>query len=265
MIALIAGTGDLPLQAVHALNRCNRPFFTISLFPEQNMNALSAAGAQDLIPQSAYRLGTILETLKNKKTTQLLFAGKVDKRLLLKNLEFDWLALKLLGATFYKSDREIMETLLGFLREQNIEVLSQAEVFGTLFAAPGVLCGTLTNELKRDIELGLTSAQTMSLHDIGQTVVVKDNMIIAVEAIEGTDECIDRALSLAGPGIVVCKAARLDQNKKYDLPTLGPTSLERFKPNAISAVAWQASQTIILEKDILIMHAHERGITLFAR
>ena len=110
--------------------------------------------------------------------------------------------------------------------------------------------------------MGIATAQSISRIDVGQTVVVKNGMVLAVEAIEGTDRCIKRGIDLGKKNIVVCKATHAHQNKKFDLPTLGPTSLQNIKKGDIKVIAWQASKTLIAHKETFIKRAQELGITL---
>jgi DUF1009 family protein len=264
MIAVIAGTGHLPVLACQKLVAQDKPFFVITLFQENNVADMRAAVGDhaEVIAQDFYKPGAILDYLKERHTTHVLFIGKVDKQNLLKHLKYDWLALKLLGTVVTRSDKNIMETLLAELARHNIVTLRQDEVLGSLRVPPGVLCGTVSDGLRHDIHLGIKTAITMSQADIGQTVVVKNGMILAVEAIEGTDACVKRGLSLGGNGIVICKAARFDQNTKFDLPTLGPASLEAFSVGDVACVAWLSSHTLIAQQELFIQKAMSLGITL---
>ena len=264
MIAVIAGTGHLPIEAVKKLLSQQKPFFVVVLFPEDNQQAIEAVvdGKSEIIAQAFYKPSDILQRLKERGSTHVLFIGKVDKAHMLKHISLDWLAIKLLGSLVCKSDKSIMEGLLAELERNNLKVVRQDEVLDGLLVKPGVIAGTLTPERQQDITLGLQAALAIAHANIGQTVVIKDGMVLAVEAIEGTDACIKRGLDLGGKDIVICKAARLDQNKAYDLPTLGPASLANFKPGDVKAIAWIAPHTLIAQQDIFVARANELGITL---
>jgi len=264
MIALIAGTGTLPLEACKSLIAQNLDFFVISLFPENNLDNLQVVtmGKARVIAQDVFKPGQVLELLKKQQTTQVFFIGKVDKKHLLSHIKLDWLALKLLASTVYKSDASLMQTILDELARHNIQVIKQDSVLKSLLVPPGVLTGTLTPELEANITMGIKTAMMLSLSDIGQTIVIKDTMILAVEAIEGTDACIKRGIDLGKTGVIVCKAAQLGQNKKFDLPTLGPASLEHIQKNQISAIAWLSTHTLIAQQEAFIKKAKELGITL---
>lgn len=265
MIAVIAGTGDLPLEACKSLLNDQKSFFVITLFPEQNLQALQEVvqDQAEIIAQSFYKPGQILDLLVKKRTTQLLFIGKVDKSNLLKHLKFDWLAVKMLASLVYnRSDKAIMERLLQELHDHGIEVIKQDEILKRLLVPPGVVAGTLTTEQEYDINVGMQAAFAIAHADIGQTVVVKDKMVVAVEAIEGTDACIKRGIQLGHGNVIICKVARHDQNKKFDLPTLGTASLAQLKKGDISVIAWSSSHTLIAQLQDFIARANELGITL---
>lgn len=264
MIAIVAGTGALPIEACKNLFNTNQTFFVVCLFPEDNFLAIKSFVGErvEVIQQDFYKASQILNLLKQKQTTKLIFVGKVDKNNLLKNFKLDWMAVKLLASIFYKSDAAIMERLISELESHGIEVLSQASILESLFVPPGVLTGKLSTALERDIQMGIGTALKMSEFDIGQTVVVKDQMVLAIEAIEGTDKCIQRGIDLGKSDVVVCKAAWAKQNKKFDLPALGPDSLKSIQGGQVSAIAWISDKTLIVRQEEFIKMAKDRGITL---
>jgi UDP-2,3-diacylglucosamine hydrolase len=264
MIAVIAGTGSLPAQACKNLIESNQKFFVIVLFPENNLELIRQAvlDKAEIFVQQFYKAGKILDLLKEKNTKQALLIGKVDKSNLLKKIKLDWLAIKVLASIVSKNDQEIMHTIVKYFEKEGIEIISQDFILKNLLIEPGVLTGSVTPELQAEIDFGLKVAKDISFYDIGQTVVVKDKMIIAIEAIEGTDLCIQRGIELAKNDLVICKAAHNNQSKKFDLPTLGPNSLKNLKPGQVKAVAWQSSQTFISEKEAFVAKAKELGITL---
>lgn len=266
MIAVIAGTGTLPLVACQNLIQQKQPFFVVSLFAEDNGIELQEVlhGQTDCINQSCYRPAGIIELLKARGTTHVVMLGKVDKKCLLQKIKLDWLAIKLLASIAYKNDTEIMERIVAEFAHHNIKVLRQDDVLPGLLIKPGVLCGTVNDDLMNNITLGMKTVNALSQNDIGQTVVVKNNMILAVEAIEGTDECIKRGVQLGGSSVIVCKGARLDQNRSFDLPTLGPRSLHFLNQGDVAAFAWISSMTLITQQHEFKQRALDLGITLIS-
>jgi UDP-2,3-diacylglucosamine hydrolase len=266
MIALIAGTGTLPSEACKKFLLTNQDFFIISLFPEDNFDALNQLikGEKKIFAESFYKPSQIIRLLHEQKTTKALLIGKVDKQHLLKKIKLDWLGVKMLSSVLTKSDSNIMERILAEFEKHNIQVMHQDEVLDALLVPPGVLTGKLTPELEENSLFGLKTALILSANDIGQTVVVKDTMVLAVEAIEGTDACIQRGIQLGKTDIIVCKAAQPNQNKKFDLPTLGLKSLIPLKKGDVKVIAWLASHTLIAQKEAFIKKADELAITLYS-
>jgi hypothetical protein len=145
-----------------------------------------------------------------------------------------------------------------------MEVIHQNDVLHTLLLDPGIYAGKISRYIKENIAFGMQTAHNISQLDVGQTVVVKDKMIIAIEAIEGTNECIKRGIQLGKKNVIICKSAHHNQNKKYDLPTLGTKSLEHIKKGEVSAIVWKADKTFIADKNAFIKRAKELNITLVA-
>ena len=265
MIGIIAGTGSLPIEACKKLLEQKKPFFIIALFPSDNKNEIEAicGSSVPIISLTSFKASELIKTLQSFTTTHLFMIGKFDKQLLLKKIKFDWLALSFLGSLIYKSDARIMQGIVDkFEKEYGIIVLKQDDLLGGLKATPGVLTGELTQQLQNDILLGIVTAKSLSENDIGQTVIVKNGMVLAVEAIEGTDACIRRGIDLGHTNIVICKAAHPNQNKKFDLPTLGPNTLQPYKSGQIAAIAWLSEYTLIAHQTEFIELAKQKNIIL---
>ena len=264
MIAIITGTGNLPINAAKSLVSLNKKFLVICLFPENNLEKLNDAvkNHAQVFTLPFYKAGKILNFLREKNISEILFIGKVDKNNLFKNIKLDWLAIKTLAKATTKSDTTLMQAIIDQVEKQGFKILKQSNVLKNLFVGPGLLTGKLTPELNEDIKFGLETANKLSLLDIGQTVIVKNKMIIAVEAIEGTDNCIKRGIDLGKTDIVICKTAHQNQNKKFDLPTLGTKSLEQIKRGQVKAIAWHSDKTFIENSQEFIKKAKELEITL---
>lgn len=266
-LTLIAGTGTLPLDAIASLRAQNKDFFVLSLFPEENGEQLSralAAPDTQLVAEPFYKLGTIKKLLRTRGTDEVVMLGKVDKRNLLKRLSYDWELVKVAATVLYRGDTAVMEYIVSMFAEEGITVLPQTTLLSSLFVTPGILCGKLSESHQRDITYGLQTATQLSALDIGQTVVVKEGMVLAVEAIEGTDECIARGIALGDKGVVITKTCQPEQNSKFDIPTLGPATLERIAPGTVSAIAWHANRTFVAERERFVKMAKEKGIALVA-
>lgn len=266
MLAVIAGAGSLPVDACRNLMQKNKFFFVISLFPKDNLEKLQKATQNqiEITTQKFFKSAKIFKLLKEKNTSQVLLIGKVHKKDLLSKVKLDWFAIKTLASLVRFGDSDIMEKIIQTFSKHNIEVIPQSSVLSNLFVQPGILTGKLTKSIEENVKFGLKVSEQLSINDIGQSVVVKDKMILAVEAIEGTDSCIKRGIELGKTQVIICKSANKNQNEKYDLPTLGPATLQNVEKNQIAAIAWKANQTFIADKEKFIKVAKKLNITLIA-
>jgi DUF1009 family protein len=266
MIAIIAGTGTLPVAACQALSLQRKKFCVISLFPQENGTALrNAAGSETAIVDIAfYKASSILNHLLDHGVTQVLMIGKVDKQHLFKNAKLDWLAVKLLSQVLYKSDRDILQRIVDELNKHGITVLRQHDVLPNCLTKPGIVAGSVDAQLDAEVQFGMRTAMQIAQLGIGQTVIVKEGAVIAVEGVEGTDACIARGVELGNGNVIICKAAYAAHNPQFDLPTLGSATLATLPPGAVLAIAWQASHTLIVDYPAFVAAATALDITLVA-
>lgn len=131
--------------------------------------------------------------------------------------------------------------------------------------APGLLARRPPDERERsDIEIGRRVARATSAHEVGQTVVVKEGTILAVEAFEGTDAAIRRGADLGGPGIVVVKTAKIGHDMRFDIPVIGLHTLKILRKVRASALAVEAGRTILLERERIVEEADRMNLCLLA-
>jgi UDP-2,3-diacylglucosamine hydrolase len=265
MIAVVAGTGNLPIYACKCLEKQKKDFFVLALFDDEREELDKIFPEKDkVIGMPLYNVGDILDALKKRGAKKVLFIGKIDKKLLLKKLKLSWTTIKMLYEIKDGMDSTILGKIGREIERNSMTLIRQDEILNGLFVPSGILCGDISNLDQENIDLGFNVAQKLCIADVGQTVVVKDKMILAVEAIEGTDECIKRAIKLAdnSGGVTVCKTARKNQSGEFDLPTLGIATLESFEYGQVSVIAWKSDQTFIESKDKFIEMAKELDITL---
>lgn len=210
------------------------------------------------------RLRDFLETLKSFEADVAVMAGQITPTALFR-LRPDKAMLKLLSGL----DKRNAETIFGAIGDEmkNIGVeLKPASLFmQQTMPEPGILTAREPDRREtRDIELGLKVAKTTSGLDIGQTVVVKEGTILAVEAFEGTDKTIRRAGKLGGPGGVVVKVAKRGHDMRFDIPVIGMRTIKTFKKARVSALAVEAGRTILLEREKIIAAADELNLAITA-
>ena len=261
--ALIAGDGELPVHVARMAAREGYDVICISLC-HKNRDSLHK------YCKKVYAFGPgeilkILETLKNEKARQLTFIGKVSKEILLRNPKLDKKALEMLKQAKKLNDDAVMMILVEELEENNIKVLDQTLFIKELLVQKGVLSKLEpTEEQKADIDFGFKMAKEIGRLDIGQTVVVQNKMVVAVEAIEGTDKAIERGSRLSKKPTTVVKVSKPAQDKRFDIPTVGLRTLKTMKRYGANVLALEAGETFIVEEDKVINFANKNNMVVVA-
>lgn len=263
-IGLIAGEGKLPVHV--ARNASEQGIDVVSFtFGWDNRSDLKQLCQGRIHPIVPGLLNRTLTLLKQESIQHVVFAGKVNKWILFKNPSLDERAINLLKAHKRKNDDKFMEVIIEELAKEGITVLSQSEYLKNLFLPAGQITDTkaLTEEDQEDIRYGFEIAKGMGGLDIGQTIVIRNGMILAVEAIEGTDECIRRAGKWARKkGGVVVKVAKPAQDHRFDVPTVGLRTLRVMKQQGLHMLATEANRTLFLDPEEMAAYANKHGIII---
>lgn len=260
---LIAGDGLLPVKMAQYAKENGFDVVAISLSAD-NCNQLKkyCSKVYSCAPGEVLKIEKIL---KEEEIKQLTFLGKVHKGLLLKRPKFDAKALELVKNAVKLNDDEVMLVLVKELENVGVTALDQTIFIKNLMIPAGVL-GKLnpTPAQMEDVNCGFALAKEMGKLDIGQSVVIKDKMIMAVEAIEGTDKCIIRGAKLAKRGASVIKVSKPSQDKRFDIPTVGLRTLQTMKKYKASLLTVEANETIIVDQEKVIKFADKNNIVIMA-
>ena len=152
------------------------------------------------------------------------------------------------------------------MRGEGIELLDSTAFLRPLLAAEGTLTTRAADEQEReDFAFGYRMADAVAALDIGQTVAVKDKAVVAVEAMEGTDEVIRRAGHLAGPGVRIVKVAKPKQDMRFDVPVIGVATVEAMRAAGATALSVDAGRTLVLDGVRVFKTANEAGIAIIGR
>jgi len=260
-VGLIAGRGTLPVEIAEGARRSGRPVICINVFDaDPRLGALAEASYTVALGE----LGSMLTALRRHGVHEVLLAGQVDKLAVLRSVRLDAHAAQAARRMADFRDASILGALVAVLEEAGLEVADQTRYIAHLVPAPGVLGARAASaEEARDIALGVRIASGVAALDVGQAVAVRRGVIVAVEAAEGTDAMIRRAGTLA-PGIVVIKVSRPRQDPRYDLPVVGPQTVETVAAAGGTAMAVEAGRTILLERDRLVAAADAAGVAVTA-
>lgn len=261
-LGLISGSGELPLAIASAAQSQGYTVFAIGLEPLAD-RSLSAA-VDNIKWISVGKLGEIIDTLKKEGIREAVMAGKVPKSLLYKSrITPDMRAVKLLFTLRDKSDDSILLAVAKELKKDGIRLLNTTDFSSQLLAPEGVLTRKKPSENEwKDMAFGWTMAKEIGRLDIGQTIVIKNQAVMAVEAIEGTDAAIARGGELAGDGAVVIKVSKPQQDLRFDVPVVGSNTLRTMIDVHARVLAIEAHQCIVLNLRQLVKEADKAGITI---
>ncbi len=260
---LIAGDGLLPVKMAQYAKENGFEVVAISLSSD-NYRELKkyCSKVYSCCPGEVNKIENIL---KSEEIKQLTFLGKVSKSILIKRPKFDKRAVEVLKQAVRLNDDKVMLMIIEELEKLGITIIDQTTFIKNLMIPSGVL-GKIqpTKEQVDDVNYGYWLAKETGKLDIGQSVVIKDKMIMAVEAIEGTDKCIRRGCKLAKKNACIIKVAKPEQDKRFDIPAIGLRTLKTMKRYKASLIAVEAGETIIVDQEEVVKFADKNNIVIMA-
>jgi DUF1009 family protein len=261
-LGLIAGTGELPIAVAQEARSKGYKVFAIALDPLADESLSSYVDEIKWV--NVGKFGEIINSLKKYGLKEAVMAGKVSKSLLYKStIKPDMKAVKLLFSLKDRSDDSILMAITKELEKEGISLLDITLFSSGLLTPHGVL--TKRNPTKdewKDIAFGWRVAKEIGRLDIGQTVVVKNQAVMAVEAIEGTDEAIKRGGRLAGKGAVVVKVSKPNQDRRFDVPVVGLNTLKAMVEAGATVLSVESKNSIFLNRDKIIEESNKAGISV---
>ena len=267
-IGLIAGNGRFPFLALQGARGLGHDVTVVAVkeeaFPELE-GAARAAGA-DLHWVSLGHLGKCIKILKAAGVRQAIMAGQVKHAKIFSGIVPDLTLLTVLTRLKARNTDALIAAVAEVLRGEGIELLDSTAFLAPLLASAGVLGrrAPSAGELD-DFAFGYRMADAIAALDIGQTIVVKDKAVVAVEAMEGTDAVVRRAGEIAGPGTRVVKVAKPNQDMRFDVPVVGVATIEGMKAAGATAISVDAGKTLMVDGDRVVEAADAAGIALVGR
>lgn len=263
-IGLIAGGGSFPLLFAAEARKAGREVYVVGL------DGITPKEIEQHAAQARYfRLGNIggpIDFLKENGVKQVLMAGSVPHVSIFGGILPDLRGAKLLFKLRDKKANAIFAAIAEEFASDGLEVVSSATLLEHLLVKPGVLAGKhLDPDTLKTAAYGWRAAKALAALDIGLTVVLRDQVVVAAEGIEGTDECIKRAGALTrekGGELTVVKVARPSQDMRFDLPVAGARTLRVMKEAGATTLVLEAGKTLILGMDEFLAAAKETGIAV---
>lgn len=263
-IGLLAGVGRLPVEFARAACGMGFHVIAVGVLPEVDSELATVVESYEQI--NIAKLDRIFKFLKREKLTEVTLLGKVTKELVYAHKVLpDFRVLKILAALKNYSDDTITLALVNELASEGITVMDQTVLLRPLMPDSGVLSKRAPTEAElMDMKFGLAMAKKIGSLDIGQTVVVKNRAVLAVEAIEGTDACIRRGGLLGRGGVTVAKAAKPRQDMRFDVPGIGPDTIDSMVEAGAVALVLEAGRTLVVDREVVLDRANQHGMTIVA-
>lgn len=263
-LGLLAGEGEFPVLIARAARGMSIPitgFGIKDLTPE--------AFASEVDQMHWLKMGKfdrLIDLLHDHGISKIIMAGRIRHTSIFRLFNLDRRGLKVMSRLRdFKAD-SILQVVSEELLDENIEVLDSTMFLRELMPAPGLLTPGLPphEELLRDIAFGLDHARKIAGMDIGQTIVVKRQSVVAVEAMEGTDETIERAGRIAGPGCVMVKVSKPRQDSRFDVPVIGLSTIRNLIKIRAAALAFPGDNVLFFNQAEAIAAAQENELTILA-
>ena len=260
-LGIIAGSGALPHALIEACERMHRPFFVLGLKGHANPKEFDKA-----LPMAWVRLGAVgkaFRLMKKEGVEEIVMIGAV-KRPSFVGLFPDLRGMKAIAHLKKKSgDDSLLRGIAKEIESEGFTVTGIDSILPHLLATEGVY----TREVplprdQNDIKRGVEVAKLLGKADVGQSVIVQQGLVLAVEGIEGTDALIRRSADLKrkGPGGVLVKIAKPQQDRRMDLPTIGPATVQAVKNSGFVGIAVQAGGVLISQSEQTVKLANQLGI-----
>jgi len=262
-IGLIAGNGKFPLIFAQEAKRVGAEVVALAIKKE------TSPSLENLVDRIHWvnvgQLGDLIEICKKEGITRAVMAGQVRHTRLFGQVRLDARAMALLAGVKDKKANSLLGAVADELLREGIELIDSATYLSHLLPSPGILTRRKPTQKEwQDIEFGHKMAKEIAGLDIGQTVVVKDQTVLAVEGMDGTDRTIKRGGKLGRGDVVVVKVSKPQQDRRFDLPIIGERTVEVLKEAKAKVLAFSARSTILLNREKVVKSANQNGISLVA-
>ena len=263
-LGIIAGNGVYPRLLANAARKAGVKKIIAAAFTGETDPALT----QHVEPIEWMRVGQLNRLLKFFRAQDVhhaIMAGQIAPKNLF-DLRPDWKALMLLGKLKQRNAESIFAAVADELANVGVDLLPATTFLEESLAPSGLIAGPkLSRQEEADINLGWKTAKEIARLDIGQTIVVKNGTVVAVEALEGTNDAIKRGGGLAREGAIIVKVAKPNQDMRFDVPVIGVETIRIAADARVRVIAVEAGKTLLLERDAIVDLARRAKISIVAR
>jgi DUF1009 family protein len=267
-IGLIAGNGRFPFLVLQGAKSLGHDITVVAVKEEAFPDLESAArdAGADLHWVSLGHLGRCIKILKGAGISRAVMAGQVKHVKIFSGIVPDLTLLSVLTRIKARNTDALISAVADVMRGEGIELMDSTAFLEPLLAREGVLTNRGPSEEEAaDFAFGYRMADAIASLDIGQTIAVKHKAVVAVEAMEGTDEVIGRAGFLAGPGVRVIKVAKPNQDMRFDVPVIGIATIQAMRVAGATALSIDAGRTLVLDGTHVFSSANDAKISIVGR
>jgi UDP-2,3-diacylglucosamine hydrolase len=259
---LIAGSNRFPVLALETAKKLGHEVVVIALKDNAPPEVEALAARCHWI--SIAELGKLIDILHDEKITEVILAGQVKHASLFSSLKPDWRLMKMLMSLPERNTDALIGGVQKVLEDEGIRLADSTLLLKPLLAGEGPLTKRKPDDAeKKDIEYGRRIANALAGFDIGQSVAVCERACVAVEAMEGTDAMLRRAASLAnGKPLRLVKVSRRRKHLLFDVPVVGPGTVETMIETRTSALCLDAGRTLMLDREMMIAAADQAGLAM---
>jgi UDP-2,3-diacylglucosamine hydrolase len=264
-LGIIAGNGEFPFLLGHAARQ--QGIHTVAAAFEGETNPDIAQSVDEVEWVRLGQLDRLIHVFTKRQVTRAVMAGGVSPANLYKNLSLDLRMIALAARLKERNAQTIFGAIAAECAKDGVMLLDPRPFFGDAVPhADNLTRRSPSREQHEDVIFGLKIAKAVAGLDIGQTVVVKDGTVLAVEGFEGSDECIRRGGRLAGEkgGAVVIKVAKPNHDFRFDIPCVGIHTIESCTVGNVAVLAVEAGATLLLGRDKVLASAEKQGIRVVA-
>ena len=263
-LGIIAGNGVYPQLVADAARKAGVNKIVAAAFTDETDPVLQQQ-VDVLEWMRVGQLGRLLKFFRGQGIHHAIMAGQIAPKNLF-DLRPDLKALMLLGKLKQRNAESIFAAVADELAKIEVDLLPATTFLEDSLARPGLIAGLkLSPRQQQDVELGWNVAKEIARLDIGQTIIVKNGTIVAVEALEGTNEAIKRGGTLAREGAVMVKASKPNQDMRFDVPVIGVETVRIAAESGVRVIAVEAGKTLLLERDAIIALANSSNMSVVAR
>ncbi len=263
-LGIIAGNGVYPFLLAQSARAAGVKRIVAAAFTNETDSNL-ARNVDTIEWLRVGQLGRLLNFFLEQKLQRVIMAGQIAPKNLF-DLRPDWKALLLLARLKRRNAESIFAAIAEELRKIGIEMLPATTFLEEFVASVGLMAGPkLSRREEQDVEFGWEIAKEISRLDIGQTVVVKNGTVLAVEAFEGTNDALKRGGILGRKATIMVKVAKANQDMRFDVPVIGPETVLVAAEVGVRVIAVESGKTLLLEKESLIEAARRSNISIVGR